>query len=101
MRILIVLPCDFLIVLTCDLLIFNSFLYHLKQIDCNLQWVCAVIRHDDDKIWAEHQGHNPLRLVFSPHLDVIRYIFTEWTHSRFCIFVINISDLLNFGTTHG
>lgn len=101
MRILIVLPCDFLIVLTCDLLIFSLFLYYIKQIDYKLQWVCAVLRHNDVKIWAEHQRQNRLRLVFSPHFDVIRYLFTEWTHSRFCIFVINISDLLNFGTTHG
>ena len=96
MRILIVPPCNFLIVLTCDLLIFNLFLYYIKQIDYKLQWVCAVLRHDDVKIWAEHQRQNRLRLVFSPHFDVIRYLLTEWTHSRFCIFVINISDLLNF-----
>lgn len=89
MRILIVLPCDFLI--------FNSFLYHIKQIDYNLQWVCAVIRHDDVKMREEHQRHNRLRLVFSPHFNIIRYIFTEWTQQDlyFCNKHIRLTELRN------
>ena len=87
MRILIVLLCDFLIVLTCDLLIFNLFLYHIKKIDYKLQWVCTEIRHDDVKMWAEHQRHYRLRLVFSHHILMSSVIFLLNGHTAGFVFL--------------